>query len=57
MLCPLCRIEARIKSNNLVQKKDGTLAYKMELECRNERCENFEKVIETIYEPVTPIPE
>jgi len=57
MLCPLCKIEARIKSNELVIRQDGSLAYRMEFECRNNKCENFEKVIETQYEPVTPIPE
>lgn len=57
MKCPLCDTEARIKDNELVQKKDGTLAYRMRFMCRSEKCPNFNKVFETTYEPVTPIKE
>lgn len=57
MKCPLCRTEARIKSNELVQRKDGTLAYRMQFVCRSNKCENFDKVFETTYQPIKPIEE
>jgi NMD protein affecting ribosome stability and mRNA decay len=57
MICPSCRIEARIKSNEIVKRKDGTLAYRIEFECRNKQCPDFEKVIETQYDPIEPIEE
>jgi hypothetical protein len=57
MQCPLCHTEARIKSNDIVVRKDGTLAYRMEFECRDAKCENFEKVFHAEYEPITPIEE
>lgn len=57
MQCPLCNVEARIKSNDIVRRKDGTLAYRMEFECRSKQCGNYEKVFETIYDPITPIEE
>ena len=57
MQCPLCNVEARIKSNDIVRRKDGTLAYRMEFECRSKHCGNYEMVFETIYDPITPIEE
>jgi hypothetical protein len=57
MKCPLCRTEARIKSNELVRRKDGSLAYRMEFVCRSDKCENHNKVFHTNYEPITPIEE
>ena len=57
MKCPLCKTEARIKSNDLVQRKDGTLAYRLQLECRSKQCPNYMKVFETVYDPVKPIEE
>lgn len=57
MKCPLCDTEARIKSNDLVKRKDGTFAYRMEFICRSNKCENFNKVFDTQYEPIEPIEE
>lgn len=57
MKCPLCNTEARIKSNDLVIKKDGTFAYRMEFECRSNKCENYQKVFATEYSQVVPIEE
>lgn len=57
MKCPLCNTEARIKSNDLVKRKDGTLAYRMEFICRSSKCENYNKVFETQYEPIEPLEE
>lgn len=57
MKCPLCKTEARIKSNDLVKRKDGTLAYRLQLECRSKQCANYMKVFETVYDPVEPIEE
>ena len=57
MECPLCKVMGRIKSNELVIRKDGSLAYRMEFVCRSQQCENYDKVFETTYDPVEPIPE
>jgi hypothetical protein len=57
MKCPKCQTEGRIQSNKLVRKKDGTLAYKMVIVCRNKNCDNNEKVIHTVYDPVEVIEE
>ena len=57
MKCPLCDTEARIKSNDLVKRQDGTLAYRMQFVCRSEKCENFNKVFETTYTTVEPLEE
>ncbi len=53
MKCPTCSIEGRITSNKIVRKQDGTLAYKMEISCRNKQCAQYGKVINTTYHPVT----
>lgn len=57
MKCPLCKTEARIKSNDLVLRKDGSLAYRLQLICRSKQCENYDKVFETIYDPIKPVEE
>lgn len=57
MKCPLCNIEARIQSNELVKKKDGTLAYRMQFVCRSKQCPNNGKVFHTEYDEVKPIEE
>lgn len=51
MQCPLCKTEMRIQSSGYVVK-DGKLFDKMILVCRNKKCANFEKTVETIYEPL-----
>lgn len=53
MKCPSCDIEMKISSNKIVKKQDGTLAYKMELKCRNKKCPNHGEVVRTIYHPIT----
>ena len=57
MLCPLCQTEMKIRSNKLVEKKDGSLAYRMDFECRSKDCPNYGKVVESTYDPVTPTPD
>lgn len=52
MQCPVCKIEGRIRSNRLVRRSDGTLAYKMEIVCRSKECPKYRSVIGTIYHPV-----
>lgn len=55
MKCPLCHNEMRIDKTILVKKDDGTYANKMYLKCRSKDCVNFDKVTQTIYEPVKVI--
>ena len=57
MKCPLCKNEMRIESNDLVQRPDGTFAYRMQFKCRTKSCANYNKVTATTYDPVTPIVE
>lgn len=57
MKCPLCKNEMRIESNDLVQRPDGTFAYRMQFKCRTKSCANYDKVTATTYDPVTPIVE
>ena len=52
MQCPLCKTEMRIQSNKVVQKKDGTFAYKMVLSCRDKKCNNFGKPVTSSYVPI-----
>jgi hypothetical protein len=47
----------RIESNELVQKPDGTLAYRMQFKCRTKDCANYNKVTKTTYDPVKPVVE
>ena len=49
MLCPKCRTEMKIRSNRLVEKKDGTIAYRMDFECRSKDCPNYGTVVESKY--------
>ena len=52
MLCPVCKVEMRIKSSGHVLKKEGEierLYMKQDLACRNPNCTNHEKVVKTIY--------
>lgn len=55
MKCPLCKNEMRIESNDLVQRSDGTLAYRMQLKCRSKNCSNYNQVTKTIYDSIEPI--
>ena len=51
MKCPLCQLELRIsKSRNVVEMVDDTphLYYVMDMSCMNEKCDNYEKVVNTI---------
>lgn len=57
MLCPKCKTEMRISSNKLVEKKDGTIAYRMDFECRSKDCPNYKTVVESTYDPVTITPD
>ena len=57
MKCPLCKNEMRIESNDLVQRPDGTFAYRMQFKCRTKSCANYDKVTATTYDPVTSIVE
>lgn len=57
MQCPLCKNEMRIESNDLVQRPDGTLAYRMQFKCRTKDCANYNKVTKTTHDPVTPVVE
>lgn len=47
----------RIESNSLVKRPDGTLAYRMQFKCRTKSCANYDKIIKTTYDPITPIEE
>lgn len=50
MKCPKCNTEMSIKSNNLVRRKDGSIAYKMILTCRNKNCSNCGEDVLTNYD-------
>ena len=52
MQCPLCKTAMRIQSNKLVRRSDGSVAYRMDLVCRNKGCENNGKVVKSLYDPV-----
>lgn len=52
MKCPKCNTEMSIQSNKLVRRKDGSIAYKMILTCRNKNCSNHGEVVQTLYDPV-----
>jgi hypothetical protein len=54
MQCPLCHTEMKIRSNKLVEKTDGTLAYRMDFECRSKECPNYGKLVDSQYDPVVP---
>ena len=44
MICPLCKIEAKIsKATNVI--KDNKLYRRFEYSCRNKDCENYDKPI------------
>lgn len=52
MKCPKCNTEMSIQSNKLVRRKDGSIAYKMILTCRNKNCSNYGEIVQTLYDPV-----
>ena len=51
MLCPLCKVEMKISGRHNVLKTDenGTphLILQLDLSCRNKKCANHDKVVET----------
>ena len=51
MLCPLCKTEMRIKSNDYVLN-DGKLFSKMVYTCRNKKCANYDTEVATEYIPL-----
>lgn len=57
MKCPLCKNEMRIESNDLVQRPNGTFAYRMQFKCRSKDCPNYDKIVKTTYDPIEPIVE
>lgn len=57
MQCPLCKNEMRIDSNELVQRPNGTFAYRMQFKCRTKDCANYDKIVKTTYDPIVPIVE
>ncbi len=53
MKCPLCELEMRMKrTRNIVEIIDDTphLYREMEITCVNDKCQNYEKIVETIRE-------
>ena len=52
MLCPLCKLEMKIKGRKNVLKTDDDgkthLFLKLEMSCRNSKCPNFDKVVDTL---------
>lgn len=54
MTCPLCKIEMRIANSKNVVEHDDTpneatrLYVVQELKCRNEQCQNFNKLVDTV---------
>jgi len=49
--CPKCNVDMKIKDVKFVQRPDGTFAQRMRLECISKNCENFGKIVETVYIP------
>ena len=52
MQCPLCRTEAKIQSNKLVKKADGSYAHKLTIVCRDKNCKNYGSIVAITYAPV-----
>ena len=53
MKCPLCDVEMRmIKTRNIVEiiEEVPHLYREMDISCVNDKCPNYEKVVETIRE-------
>ena len=54
MKCPLCQVEMRIfRSRNVVENDDTPdvqtkLFILQDMSCRNENCENYEKIVLTV---------
>jgi len=51
MKCPLCEIEMRITaSRNIIKMEDDVphLFTEQDLSCLNEKCENYNTVVETV---------
>ncbi len=51
MKCPACNTDMKITSNKLVERPDGTIARRLRLTCVSKRCENYNKVVQTLYIP------
>lgn len=58
MKCPLCKTEAYIKASRYVVEGDTTdteetkLYVEQTMVCRNKNCNNFEKVVHTVKNPI-----
>ncbi len=54
MKCPICGLETRITANRLVLENDDTpdletkVYRELEFTCVNEKCSNYEQVVDTI---------
>lgn len=51
MLCPICKVEMSIKGRHNVLKTDTDgkphLFLQLDLSCRNKKCANYDKIVET----------
>lgn len=52
MKCPLCNIECVISEGKLVVN-NGVVSMRHKFMCRNKNCSNFNKVVATVYDPLT----
>jgi len=52
MKCPKCNVDMKIKDTTIVERPDGSYAKRMRLTCVTKKCENFGKIVETIYHPI-----
>lgn len=56
MKCPLCNLEMRITRSRYVTENDDTpdvptrLYQEMDMMCKNEKCTNYNTVVETVKE-------
>lgn len=51
MKCPLCDIEMRITASRNIVKMEGDVPHlfiEQDLSCLNEKCENYNTVVETV---------
>lgn len=51
MLCPKCSVEMRIDESGYVVN-DGKFYLKQTYKCRNRNCSNYNKEVESIYNPL-----
>jgi len=50
--CPKCNVDMKIKDTTIVERPDGSYAKRMRLTCVTKKCENFGKIVETVYHPI-----